>query len=190
MECEVTEIQKQQTFFKDLRAFTYKWPYVACTGFGNYLIIINSNIKKRFKRIQIGQPDEKIQICFNYITDTNDLFFVTKSPSCSCHSKQDDENPNICCTTYKFKLFKIDLEHLVKQKDLEFQNTPIFEYTNVKDIVAFHVRGSHCKLGDPNKITIAFFQHGDQIFSWKHLCKENGVRTLKFLTRSNSDKFI
>ena len=189
---EIDEEVKQQTIFKDLRAFTYKWPYIACTGFGNYLLIINANIRKRFKRIQIGEPDEKIQICFNYITETNDLFFVTKSPICSCESKIDDENPPICCTTYRFKLFKIDLEHHVKCSDLVFTNEPIYEYTNVKDIVAFHVRGSHSKLNDENKILIAFFQHGDHIFSWKQLNERQtkDMRTLKFLTHSNSSKFI
>ena len=112
-------------------------------------------------------PDEKIQICFNYITDTNDLFFVTKSPLCNCETNMDDNDPAICCTTYKFKLFKIDLEHHVKCSDLFFNNEPIFEYTNDKDIKAFHVRGSKSKFNDYNTILIAFFQHGNHIFSWK-----------------------
>ena len=45
------DVTRHQSIFQDIRAFSYHWPYVACTGIGNYLLLIDAYENKLVKRI-------------------------------------------------------------------------------------------------------------------------------------------
>ena len=84
-----------------------------------------------------------------FITETNDLFLVTKSSACNCFTEQMSHaiREKCCgrCKLFRFKLYKIDLDlnQSLKNGFLFNNEKPIFEYTQQKDLVAFHVRASH-----------------------------------------------
>ena len=36
----------EQGIFQDMSSFSFNWPYLACTGIGNYLIVIDAHKEK------------------------------------------------------------------------------------------------------------------------------------------------
>jgi hypothetical protein len=62
--------------FSAIRAFSANWPYVACAGFQNYLILMNSFDSKFIQKIQLANERQKITICDSFMSDTYDLFVL------------------------------------------------------------------------------------------------------------------
>ena len=56
-------IQYFEYIFTPVRAFSINWPYVAFSGLGNYLLIVNAFDRKQIRRIQIAEEDAHITIC-------------------------------------------------------------------------------------------------------------------------------
>ena len=65
-------IEKRQSIYQDIRAFSFHWPFVVCTGFGNYLILVNAFDRKpnTLRRIQIAPVGEEVLVCQTFLTET------------------------------------------------------------------------------------------------------------------------
>ena len=62
--------------YSGINSFSTNWPYSACTGYGNYLILVNAFDQKFIQRIQLADDSQKITVCDTFITDTYDLFVL------------------------------------------------------------------------------------------------------------------
>lgn len=122
-----------------MRAFSICWPFIAFSGLGNYILLINAYENTKIRRIQIADPDKSITICQTYVTETNDLFVCV----------QDDD---------MYKLYMMDLdysiEHEFVDKASEGELEPytfkmILQYhdsvVNLEQMSQLHVRGSSKK---------------------------------------------
>ena len=122
--------------FSSISAFSTCWPYLVFSGLRNYIMIINSFNQKHIYRIQIAETDEKCKICQTFITDTMDLFVMTKKNGL-------------------YQLFELDLDKLNYLKygndenDKHFKFEQILEYyeefVNSKELNDLHIRGSSKK---------------------------------------------
>ena len=154
--------------FSAIRAFSTNWPYFACAGFQNYLILINCFDSKFIQKIQLANESQNITICDSFMSDTYDLFVLIQ---------QDGE----------YKLHMVDLDAAnVNEFDGDDLNDeelttykigePIYQY-NQDDVegrqfLKLYARGSSRKEEfDRNEKLIVYFLHEGKIFSWTSLTK-------------------
>jgi hypothetical protein len=136
-----------------MRAQSTSWPYFAYTGFGNYMLLINTFNRKYIERIQLAPDSENITICDSYIADTYDLFILIFSNG-------------------RYKLYTVDLDKANPNEKMCDTNTrsqysitePIFEYqaddVENRSFLAIHVRGSSRKeLLDRNENQFVYILH-------------------------------
>ena len=125
--------------YSPLRAFSICWPFIAFSGLGNYILLINAYENTKIRRIQVAEANKSITISQTYITETNDLFVCI----------QDED---------QYKLLMMDLDYSVEH---EFSNRAeegeiepytfklILQYhdsvVNLEQLTKMHVRGSSRK---------------------------------------------
>jgi hypothetical protein len=60
-------VQKNEVYnnyiFSPLRAFSMCWPFIAFSGLGNYILLINAYESTKIRRIQVAEPHKSITIC-------------------------------------------------------------------------------------------------------------------------------
>ena len=69
-------IEYLRNSYTTIRAFSAKWPYIACSGLKSTLLLYNAFDRKYMRCIDICKEAERMTILETFITETNDLFIV------------------------------------------------------------------------------------------------------------------
>jgi hypothetical protein len=59
-----------------LRATSIAWPYIAITGLGNIILIMNAFEKRVVRRVQVAEKTAKVLIAETFLSETKDLFVI------------------------------------------------------------------------------------------------------------------
>lgn len=185
-------IQQNEEYFNyiysPLRAFSICWPYIAFSGLGKFILLVNAYENTKIRRIQIAEEGRAITICQTYITETNDLFV--------CIQDEDQYKLYMIDLDYSYENeFKVDLE----ENEIEpYTFTQILQYhdsvVNIQTLNQMHIRGSSRKeVLDLNQSLQVFLVHGQDIYKWVQLNNNQQVtkigRTSSKLMPSSDNTF-
>lgn len=170
--------------YSGINSFSTNWPYSTCTGYGNYLILVNAFDQKFIQRIQLADDSQKITVCDTYITDTYDLFVLI----------QEKET---------FRLYMVDLDAANEgEQDEEEEEVvtymigePIYSYTSKqvenRQFLNMYVRGSSRKEEyDRNEKLFVYFLHEGSLYSWSQLTKFSRFDELNFVSPCSSSDLL